>query len=116
LEAGLEKTKQANIEILAVFTALFTFVSIEFQLIRKFDYLQFLYFSIFFGGLLVGFTFILSFIIQKELTLKFIFIMALVVMGIYFGFVNLKEVKITKSPLENIDINKINIEKTKVDP
>ncbi|HUW22119.1 MAG TPA: hypothetical protein VMW41_05660 [Candidatus Bathyarchaeia archaeon] len=60
LQEKIDEAKRTNIETIAIFVALFTFVSIEFQLTRSFNYLEFLYFSIFFGSLLIGFFFCLN--------------------------------------------------------
>lgn len=57
-------------EILAVFVALFTFVSIEFQLIKTFNYIEFIFFSSFFAGLLIFFTLALHIIIYNKINKK----------------------------------------------
>lgn len=95
LNDEVEKSKRINIEVLAVFTALFTFVSIEFQLIQQFDYLNFLYLSIFFCGLLLGFVLILDLIIQEKPTVKFTITVALVITMIIAGFIHLDAAKVT---------------------
>lgn len=70
LDAKLERSQSTSVEILGLFVALFTFVSIEFQLTRTFDYFEFLGISLLFAGLLSFFVLILHTIISKDLNCK----------------------------------------------
>lgn len=102
LEKNVESAKTTNIEILALFVAFFTFVSIEFQLAKNFSFSQFLFFSPFFAGLLSFFTFILHITIQDKINLKnTIIIFILILMFCFVGFLsNVFLVKIENTTIQ----------------
>ena len=63
----IEQLQVKNIEQLAIFVAFFTFVSIEFQLGKNSDITDFIVFTSMFGGLLLGFIFVLHLILQEKI-------------------------------------------------
>lgn len=99
LDAKLERSQSTNIEILGLFVALFTFVSIEFQLVRTFDYFEFLGISLLFAGLLLLFVLILHTMISKDLSLKIILFSLFCILLILLcsrQFINLRDISNSK--------------------
>jgi len=83
LQVKINQLQARNIEILGVFVALFTFISIEFQLARNFDF-NFILFSVFFAGLLIFFVLTLHIILHKEINcLIFLFALLALVTILY---------------------------------
>lgn len=77
----LEEIRISNVEILGLFVALFTFISIEFQMAKNVDFGQFIVFSPFYAGLLAFFVFVLHITIHDKInwrTTIFIFLLILI--------------------------------------
>ena len=110
------KVLTRTVELLAIFVAFFTFVSIEFQLAKQFNYLQFLHFSLFFGGILMGFILLLDLVTTKEISIKLILFEILAILTIGVGFKYLSEVKIPAAELKDINFGKLNVEEVEIDP
>lgn len=66
----LEKSKVTNVEVLAIFVAFFTFISLEFQLIRGLNYIDFMFLSTFFSGVLILFALVIHTLLHNEWGLK----------------------------------------------
>lgn len=118
----LKESRIRYIEILGLFVALFTFVSIEFQLAKNFDFSQFLFFSPLFAGLLTLFVFVLHVTIHEKINLRTtILILLLILVFFAGGFLSrffLSEIKNTSTlpQSRDLDIEKINVEHVRIDP
>lgn len=113
----LVESQSRNIEILALFVALFTFVSIEFQLAKSFDFSQFLFFSPLFAALLIFFVLALHVTVNDRVNLKsVIFILFLILIFITSAFFARPRNTTISPRSKNLDIEKINVEQLRIDP